>query len=270
MKWLAALTICLGGAAAAGAAPGTDPDPDPAPQRVVSINLCADQLAMLIAAPGQIVSVSWLAADPSVSLMPDEARAIGLNDAGAEEVFLQDPDLVLAGPWSDRATVALLDRLGLRVAEVGAADSIADLRAEITAMGALLGQPERAADVLARFDADLAAIPPGRDRLATTYDANGYASGAGTLAGDVMRRAGLRLLSGDLRISTGQVPLERLVMAAPELIVTGDRYGGQSQAEAILDHPAFAAVTARRVHIPDRDWICGLPAIAGTVERLTR
>ena len=37
---------------------------DTAPARVASLNLCTDQLAMLIAAPGQLVSISWLARGP--------------------------------------------------------------------------------------------------------------------------------------------------------------------------------------------------------------
>ena len=40
-----------------------------APARVVSMNLCTDQLAMLLAAPGQLLSVSKLARDPMSSAM---------------------------------------------------------------------------------------------------------------------------------------------------------------------------------------------------------
>ncbi len=39
------------------------------PERVVSVNLCTDQLAMLLAAPGQLISVSHLASDPLSSSM---------------------------------------------------------------------------------------------------------------------------------------------------------------------------------------------------------
>ena len=37
------------------------------PQRVVSMNLCTDQLAMMLAGPGQLISVSHLGHDPAVS-----------------------------------------------------------------------------------------------------------------------------------------------------------------------------------------------------------
>lgn len=255
VKLAAALVITLASAAAAEA-----------PVRVVSANLCTDQLAMLIAAPGQLQSVSWLAADPSVSLMPDQARAVGLNHGSAEEIFLLAPDLVLAGTYSTGPTTQMLRRLNLRVETLPPATSIDDVRASITEMGALLGQPGRAARVLADFDAALAALPKGAARRATTYGANGYTTGPDTLSGDVMRHAGLVLLTQ----AGGQQALEQLVMAAPELIVTGSRYPTPSRAESVLDHPAFAAIRAARASVPDRDWICGLPAIASVAERLAQ
>jgi iron complex transport system substrate-binding protein len=58
------IALCLSLAVLGGAAPA-----DTAPRRVVSINLCTDQLAMMLAAPGQLVSVSDLAADPHSSAM---------------------------------------------------------------------------------------------------------------------------------------------------------------------------------------------------------
>ena len=43
----------------------------------------------------------------------------------------------------------------------------------------------------------------------------------------------------------GILPLERLVMAAPRMIVTSSPYPGASRSEEILVHPALAAVRAK-------------------------
>ena len=61
------------------------------------MNLCTDQLAMLLADPGQLVSVSHMALDPLSSAMVEEAEAFTINRGGAEQVYLMRPDLVLAG-----------------------------------------------------------------------------------------------------------------------------------------------------------------------------
>ena len=78
------------------------------PARVVSINLCTDQLAMLIADKDQLLSVSAIARDPQSSAMVKEAEGFPVNHGQAEEIFLQKPDLVLAGVYTTRATVGLL------------------------------------------------------------------------------------------------------------------------------------------------------------------
>lgn len=85
------------------------------PRRVVSANLCTDQLAMLIAAPGQLVSVSQVARDPVSSAMAAEAEGFAVNHGTAEEIFLLAPDLVLAGEYLRSDARLTLERLGLRV-----------------------------------------------------------------------------------------------------------------------------------------------------------
>jgi iron complex transport system substrate-binding protein len=77
-----------------------------APQRVMSLNVCTDQLAMQLAAPGQLVSVSFLASDPDMSAMAEEAKQYPKNRGMAEEVFLRHPDLVVTGTYSLHNTTA--------------------------------------------------------------------------------------------------------------------------------------------------------------------
>ncbi|MFM2128529.1 MAG: hypothetical protein RL477_75, partial [Pseudomonadota bacterium] len=82
------------------------------PQRIVSINLCTDQLAMLLVPAERIVSLSFLAADPASSAMAELGARFHLNHGLAEEILPLDPDIVLAGPHGAGAAIALLRRLG--------------------------------------------------------------------------------------------------------------------------------------------------------------
>lgn len=239
------------------------------PARVVSMNLCTDQLALMIAAPGQLVAVSWLAHDPALSALAETAAATPAHHGGAEEIYLLRPDLVLAGPWAGRAAVDMLTRLGVRVETIPDAQTIPQMRAAITQMGALLGQPGRAAALLADFDAAWSAVPRGPQGVAAPYGPNGWVAGSQTLASAAIRQAGLTPLAQRLDLPHGgAVPLEALVMAAPDVIVTGARYDRPSQAEALLDHPALAALPARRVAVDGRDWTCAIPQIARAARAL--
>jgi len=108
------------------------------PRRVVSVNLCTDQLALLLAAPGQLVSVSRLAHDPTMAALAEAAQRIPANGGKAEEIYLLRPDLVLAGTYTTRQSLDMLRRLGIRVEAFPPEQSLEDIRRHIRSMGAML------------------------------------------------------------------------------------------------------------------------------------
>ncbi|MDH3262527.1 MAG: ABC transporter substrate-binding protein [Paracoccaceae bacterium] len=259
----AALALALAaGAAGAGEMPGE------APARVVSLNLCTDQLAMLLAAPGQFVAVSHLARDPLSSPMAEEAMAYPVTRGQAEEVFLLGPDLVLAGTYTTRATVELLRRLGLRVEEFPPPVSLADVGVQMRAVAAVLGRAEAGARMAEAFEAGLAALRAEPGPRAALYDASGYTGGEHTLAGEILAAAGFRNVASEVGLEAGGfLPLELLILAAPDAVVTGETYPGASRAEEILAHPALRGLS-RAGAVSDADWVCGTPHLLGAIARL--
>lgn len=237
------------------------------------MNLCTDQLAMLLAAPGQLVSISHLARDPGSSAMAEEAMAHPVNHGQAEEIYRLKPDLVLAGAYTTQATVAMLQRLDVRVEIFDPEAGFDDMRGNLRRMGKLLGRTDEAEAQVAAFDAGLAALTDegaARPRAAL-YQANGYTTGDNSLAGQIMRAAGLDNIAAEAGLSGGGVlALEQLVMANPDLLIRGGRHAGASRAEDILDHPAVAMLAAAAVEavIPDRDWVCGTPRALSAIARL--
>lgn len=234
-----------------------------APARVVSINLCTDQLAMLLAAPGQLVSVSHLATEVQSSSMVEEARAYPMNRGQVEQVFLMQPDLVLAGTYTQMATVDLLRQLGVEVVQVPPVTSLAEAVEQVRIVGRALGQEAKAEAMADAFAADIAAARfDGAPRTAAFYYPNGYTTGSGTLANEVLELTGFTNIGATAGVTGGGIlPLERLVMAGPDLIVTSERYPGASRSEDILAHPALKAVQAKAgVELQSGpDWVCGTP-----------
>ncbi len=244
-----------------------------APQRVVSMNLCTDQLAMLVAAPGQLHSVSALASDPRGSAMAEAARAFAPNRGLAEEIYLMRPDLVLVGSFSARATVDMLRRLGIPVAVFDPAYGLDDVRDRIGQMGAVLGQEARAEALIADYDARLAALQAeaARRPSAVLYHANSYTSGDRTLAGQILVAAGFRNAATQAGFSAGGVlPLEVLATLAPEALITSRPHPGASRSEEILDHPVVRALRDGRAtgSFTNRDWVCGTPHVLRAIETL--
>ncbi|MBK5928865.1 ABC transporter substrate-binding protein [Rhodobaculum claviforme] len=261
-----ALALCLGGAALA----------DPAPRRVVSMNLCTDQLALMLAAPGQLVSVSRLAQDPAMSPMAEAARALPANRGHAEDIVLLRPDLVIAGRFTTQPTVAMLERLGIPVVRFDIARSLDDVAGNLARMGAVLGREDAADAAIARFRRDHAALMARvRDRLpperAALYYARGFTGGPGTLAGDILASAGLSNIAAEVGLEHGGLlALEALILADPDWLVMGRGTPGASEAKALLDHPALRAMPAhgRGAALADRDWTCGTPHVLAAVAAL--
>ncbi len=258
--WRAAVALILAASVAAAEAP----------RRVVSTNLCTDQLALMLAAPGQLVSVSALAQDPGVSVMAGAAAALPANHGRAEEVFALRPDLVLAGQYTAAAGTALLSRLGIAVEVFPPARSFDDIRTAIRRMGVALGREDRAEAVLARFEADLAAVADAQagDRPeAALYEAQGYTAGDDSLAGEMLAAAGfVNVARSEASLF---LPLEELVARDPDLLVTGRPHAGASRAEELLAHPALRETAAVRTQVAPH-WMCGIPQVTAEVARLAR
>lgn len=264
MRWLAALLCLIASTATAGP-----------PARVVSMNLCTDQLALMLAEPGQIVSVSHWSARPTASNLAEEAARLPLNRGSAEAVYLMRPDLVIAGTFTSHASVAMLGRLGIRVEIFPAAASMTDISAAILRMGALLGREAAAEALDARFRGQLAALADRakrHPRMGAAYHyPNNYTSGAGTLEHEIMDRAGLDNLAAEQGLrETARIDLETLVMLRPFLIRT-EPLSGTTPGRAFEAgrHPALAAVgETAGARIATRWQVCGTPFVTRSIEAL--
>lgn len=245
------------------------------PERVVSLNLCTDQMAFALLEQDRIASLSTLAADPDLSTIADAIDGFRLNHGLSEEILPLHPDLVVAGTFSAKPTVSLLSRLGYPTLVVDFARSIDDVRANVRALGRALAEPARAEALNETMDARLAAAaaPPGMPRPTALYlQPNGYTAGQKSLIDDVIRHAGLINLGAEAGISGhGPLSTEALLALGPDILILDEsRERAPALAHEILEHPAVTSLLARsvRVAVPTRLWICGLPAIAEAVEIL--
>ncbi|MEX1147350.1 MAG: ABC transporter substrate-binding protein [Sphingomonadales bacterium] len=263
MRMLVALFLALFGTAAYAA-----------PQNVVSINLCTDQLAILMLEPERLRSVSFLALDPTLSNTVAEARAFAINDGSTEAAIAHDPDLILAGFLRQGARVRMIETLGYPITQVPDAQSIAESLTVIEDLAETLGVPDRGRTITDAMRADLEDAERGRARplRAILLQPRGGTVGAGTLVDDVMRRAGLVNVAAEMGIvHAGTLSIEQLVAADPDLIILDDDVGeGMSLARAMLDHPALRAVRARDrvVRVPTRLWWCPGPWLVEAVQIL--
>jgi iron complex transport system substrate-binding protein len=254
-------------------AEGTAPVREP-PARVVSLNLCADELVLRLADRDQVAAVTYLARDPRGSTVASEAASIPWTRGLSEEIVALRPDLVIAGAFTTRTAVGMLRRVGFPVLELGVPTDFDGVREQIRTVATALGHPERGSAMVADFDARLSkALPAQPTHLRTlVMRPNAFTVGPGSLGDAILRAAGLVNVAAEIgRDRFGQVPLEAAALADADLIVLdAAQPGTPSLADALLRHPVLAALArqGRTVSIPNRLWTCPGPQIADVVARL--
>ena len=234
------------------------------PQRIVSINVCTDQLLLTLVERERIVSLSHLTADPYSSWVGSEADGLYSNRGTAEEVIALDPDLVLAAPFGFRPTVTILKRLGYSVVELPMATSLDDIAANLRALADAVGERERANAVIAKFDAEIehqTYRDTGPRPLFVSYEADGWMTGSDSLVADVARTAGFEPLGERLGFSGGRrVSLEELLLLEPQLMDLGHPWDEPpALVSETMRHPAMRALLEQTtlIEVPDPLWICG-------------
>lgn len=245
------------------------------PRRIVSINICGDLLALSLAPRARIASVTFLAADPSMSPIASVADGVPVNHGKAEEVLAFEPDLVLAGRYTTRATVALLERLGYPVIELDIAQSLDDVRTQIRTAAVAMGVREAGEDMIAALDAriEAAAAEQRESRpLAAVYGPNGFTPGPRTLSGSLIELAGFENLAARTGILYwGNLPLESLLLARPDvLVVEAEQNHAPALASQILAHPALMDLRDRITVVAVRRplWSCPGPWIIDALDKL--
>lgn len=231
------------------------------PRRIVSLNLCSDQLLLALADRTQIAGLTRNAALPEMSAEAARARGLPILGSSAEEIMAIDPDLVIGMPASGNAAIAMLDRRRFRTLDLDPANDLGQIIASIRRTAAAIGHPARGEALVARMRRDLAALPrPGRGRVAAYYQRRGYMTGTGTLVDDLMRRAGLVNLAEKLgKPPLSQLGLEEMVAARPDfLIVESATDRITDKGTEMLHHPALRDIP--RISIPEAWTVCAGPA----------
>ncbi|MBN9599105.1 MAG: ABC transporter substrate-binding protein [Afipia sp.] len=266
--WIVAGLCAAGSLAAALPARAAD-----APRRVVSFNLCADQLLLTLADPSQITALSPYALDDSLSVTTKAAAPFPRVGWDAESVINLSPDLVLAGP-TDRPTRAMLDAAGLRVVEVAFVTNLAQAGQQAREIGALLGHADRGAVLaqqLAQAQAQLAAAALKPPRTAAIVQRGGYAEGSASLITAMLTVAGLRPLAAAPGGFGGFVSMETLLVDGPDVLVLLDPpREAADQGALFITHPALRARydARRRIDLSSRYTMCGGPALVQGLDRL--
>ena len=243
--------------------------------RIVSMNVCTDQLLLPLADPAQILGLSRFSRDAWQSWAAEEARHYPSLSGGAEDVLVLKPDIVLASLFDKRATRELLKAQGLRLAEFSVPRNLDEVKAQIRQMGEIVQHGDRAEAEIARLDAAMARAR--QAVVAKRYSVlplsrRGWVSGGDSLVSSLLTETGLFNAASELGVAGGGlVSLEEIVRAKPDFLLVseeGDR--AEDEGRAFLLHPALERFypPSRRIVIPERLTVCGGVMLADALDAL--
>ena len=222
------------------------------PQRIVSIGGAVTEIVYALGAGDRLV------ARDSTSTYPD--AAMRLPDAGymralsAEGVIGMEPDAILAVEGSGPPEqLALLRTTGIAVTTIPEGYDAAGISRKIRAVGAVLGEDEKAAALAERVTADLKAVTeqvarPEAQRKRVLFvlslqDGKIQAAGEGTSADAIITLAGGINALGTIKGYKAVTP-EALIGAKPDVILMMARGGHPASAEDVFANPALALTPA--------------------------
>ena len=261
--------FALASAISLGLAACAAPPPVPearggAPVRVVSLNLCTDELLLLLGSPEQIASVTHLSQREEETPLWREARRHRANDGTLASAASVRPDLVLTmGGGGDRLGIA--ERLGIRAVDLPFPQSLDDVVASIRTVASAL-EREAAGEAAVQRIEELRRSAPRAAVDALWIGGGGRTVAATGLEAQWMALGGFRQrpINGD------RVLLEELLVRPPAVLLRSDyRQDQYSQGQAWLNHPlAHAARGSRTIGTDGRRWTCMGPPLVDEILRL--
>ncbi len=221
-------------------------EPPAHPVRVVSLALPADEVVLALVDPSRVRALDEFVDDPRASNVRREARAVIPRihqPVTAEAILALEPDLVILPAWSDPQIGALLEHQGVYVHRMPMPASLAEVRAQIRELGALLDARDPAEALVAGMDARLDRVRARRRATDTTVLLaawSGATPARGTIFCELVELAGARCAAAELGLE-GYAPLtlEQLLALDPDVIVE-DRYRADASARQLVPPPSFA------------------------------
>lgn len=237
------------------------------PERVVSLNMCTDELVLLLAAPEQVISVTHLSRDRHEFAFWRTAQRYRANDGSIASVAGMRPDLIVTMGGLARDHARLAERIGAEILILPYPQTLDDIETAIMQVAAALGREERARrfiTVLRR----LGATRPATQTEAVFLSDGGLSVASGSLDAQWLSLAGIAVPENH----GGRVTAEHMLIDPPATIVRSDyREDQASRGQFWLGFRFLERSRQTRIVSTDgRRWTCSGLSLLPEIMRLRR
>lgn len=244
------------------------------PQRIVTLNLDADELILDLVPAKRITAVTELVDNPGVSYSVNKAKQVQkrVKAYTLEEILSLQPDLVIVSEWLDASLRKSLEDMGIRVYTYKTPTTLAEIAPMVNGIAKAVGEPEKGAALVKQFETQrdkvlqAAAKVPANEQVKIFLWAYHGPYGAGdTLFGDMCRKMNIHnSLDNYGAKEISALREEFVIQVNPDVILlTNWDFEGSPLAKMrarFADDPAYASIKAvqndRFVSIPGRALFC--------------
>ena len=243
-------------------------------RRIISLIPGRTDVIVALSAADRLVARTRWDTQPELADLPSLDNAL---TPSVEWVLARDPDLVVAWPDGQaRSVVTRLRELGIPVYASGV-ETVDELDAAITDLGALLGLEARAdslRDAIRGTIDSVRSVVAGQEPVPVAFLIGTdppMAAGPGTFIDELLSAAGGRNVFADAPAKWPQVSLEEMLGRAPQVLIIADEADAASVLGTLRMRPGWrdvAAVRAGRVVTVDGSEVNQPgPSVMTTVRR---
>lgn len=243
-----------------------------APKRMISMNLCADQMLMKLADPGSITALGPFSREPRLSFFADRANAFPQLKNRTENLLKTDADAIVFGPFDNMYMRSALRRQGIREIVVGRWVSLNEVKEGITGFSEAIDQAPSGAQLVQEIERSVAELKDVVKSVARysflLLQRRGYV-GEGHSVAELLEIAGLTNAADGAPAQFMSV--ESIIALRPTLlVVSGHNSRAEDRGLELLEHPALTRLypRSRRIAVPDELTICGGPSTPSLVRHL--
>jgi iron complex transport system substrate-binding protein len=246
------------------------------PRRIVSLTLASDELLASLVPVERVIGVTPLVDDPSYShaagVYPATTPRVS---ASAEALLALSPDLVVVSSYSHPATARALVGAGVPVLRLPSGRSLDEVREAVVLLSRAVGAEERAAPMLARFDATRASLssqaPTEPRPRALFLAAGGFTHGRGTLTDELLALGGVDNVARERGLDgLSRIGAEVIVASQPDLVIVpaADEGAARAALESMVPGAREALRGVRVLALPPSDIEATTPPCVEASRRL--
>lgn len=256
---------------------GRDVEIPVTPRRIICTSPEITEILFALGAGGRVVGVvrgcDWPPAARELPLVGD------FSNVSLERVAALEPDLVIATGHEQKRVVAQLERLGAPTIAFLASD-IASVRRNVEAVGAVVGEEEKAAEMVAAFDEEIKTVTSEVEKLPAEDRPRVYLEicpeplmtvAEGSFVHDAILLAGGVNVGAGLPRPYSRVEAETVIARDPEIIILCHDAATAGDVRRRTGWSGITAVRDNRIHEVDPDLILRAgPRLAQGVAALYR